>query len=73
MILSELQFKGFRDAAMPLMKWLSENCHPHVTVILDSERAELLEGIAAIRRCPDDDSERILGASESTTRITETQ
>ena len=37
--------KEFEEASRPLMSWLSENCHPHVTVILDSGRSELLESI----------------------------
>jgi len=46
----EQEFKAFREAAMPLMQWLADNRHPHVTVIVDSERAELLEGQANARR-----------------------
>jgi hypothetical protein len=40
----KLQLATFKEAAMPLMQWLVDNCHPHCTVIVDSERAELLEG-----------------------------
>ena len=36
---------GFREAALPLMEWLSRNCHPHMKAILDSEHAELMEGV----------------------------
>lgn len=39
-----------QEAALPLMEWLWENCHPHCTVIVDSERAELVEGLAIVRR-----------------------
>jgi len=46
----EQEFKAFREAALPLMQWLADNRHPHVTVIVDSERAELLEGQANARR-----------------------
>ena len=46
----EQEFRAFREAAMPLMQWLADNRHPHVTVIVDSERAELLEGQANARR-----------------------
>ena len=31
----------------PLIKWLNDNCHPHVTIIIDTTRAELLEGVCA--------------------------
>lgn len=50
MTLSKEQCESFNLAAAPLMQWLRENCHPHVTAIVDSERAECLEGLAAVRR-----------------------
>jgi len=52
MILTKLQIQELREAAIPLMKWLEENCHPHVTVIVDSERAELVEGLAVVLKEP---------------------
>jgi len=52
MILTEEQLKFLREAALPLMQWLAENCHPHVTAIVDSEHVELLEGLATARRQP---------------------
>lgn len=45
--LTEDQIKKFKEAAMPLMKWLAENFHPHTKVIVDSSRAELVEGVSA--------------------------
>lgn len=42
------------------MQWLLENCHPHCTVIVDSERAELVEGLAIVRREPRIDIEEAL-------------
>ena len=45
MILNEQQRKEFEDAARPLMEWMSKNCHPHVTAIVDYSRVELLEGV----------------------------
>jgi hypothetical protein len=50
MILTEEQLKSLREAALPLMQWLHDNCHPHCTVIVDSERAELVEGLAVAQR-----------------------
>ena len=50
MTLSDKQVEEFRNAAIPLMRWLKKNCHPHVKVIVDSERAELLEGLAIALR-----------------------
>jgi len=44
------RLKFLREAALPLMQWLAENCHPHVTAIVDSEHVELLEGLATARR-----------------------
>ncbi len=37
--------KAFEKAVEPLMKWLCENQHPHTTVIVTSNRAELVEGL----------------------------
>jgi hypothetical protein len=36
--------KGFEEAARPLIKWLCENWHPHVKVIVTPVGAELLSG-----------------------------
>jgi hypothetical protein len=35
----------FREACKPLMKYLCENHHPHVKVIIDGTSAELVEGV----------------------------
>lgn len=45
MILTEKQKESFEEAARPLMKWASVNCDPHVKVIVDCGRAELLESV----------------------------
>ena len=37
--------KTFKGAVEPLMKWLCENQHPHTTVIVSENRAELVEGL----------------------------
>jgi hypothetical protein len=34
----------FDAAARPLMDWLAANIHPHASVIVTSEAAELVEG-----------------------------
>ena len=44
------EIETLREAALPLMQWLNDNCHPHCTVIVDSERIELVEGLATARR-----------------------
>lgn len=57
MILTKQQREQFERACGPLMDWLVNNCHPHVTVIVDSQRAELVEGVASIMRRDDDNKE----------------
>jgi hypothetical protein len=37
--------KTFEEAVEPLIKWMSENQHPHTTVIVTGTRAELVEGL----------------------------
>ena len=50
MILTEQQRKELVTAAKPLMEWLGNNCHPHCTVLVDSQVAELVEGLATAHR-----------------------
>ena len=47
------QIEALREAALPLMQWLNNNCHPHCTVMVDSERIELVEGLATAARWDD--------------------
>jgi hypothetical protein len=42
------KMKELEEAAKPLMKFLNDNYHPHVKVIVDTNRAELLEGQMSI-------------------------
>ena len=46
MILDNTKQNEFVEAAKPLMKFLAE-FHPHVTVIISSSSAELLEGVCS--------------------------
>ena len=48
MILTKEQREEFENAARIMMKYLGENHHPHVTVIIDYGRAEILEGSASV-------------------------
>ncbi len=48
MILNELQRIEFEKAARPLIKWLNENCHPHVVALIESGRAELTESVYSV-------------------------
>jgi len=40
---------GFDEVVKPLMKWLSENNHPHMTAIVTGNVAELVEGVQNVR------------------------
>ena len=53
MILTEKQREQFEAVARPLIRWLNENCHPHVHVIVDCTHAELSEGIYSTGRILD--------------------
>lgn len=55
MTLTKDQIYAAQKAAQPLAKWLAENCHPHVTAIVDSTRLEIAEGIATVALGGDDD------------------
>lgn len=46
-MLTKEQQAEFQTLAKPLMKWLNDNLHPHVSVIIDPTRAEVLEGLCA--------------------------
>lgn len=39
----------FEEAVKPLMKWLCENKHPHVTAIVTGNLAQLVEGIESVK------------------------
>jgi hypothetical protein len=39
----------FEKLSRPLIKFLCENFHPHATVIINTDSAELLNGVAAFR------------------------
>jgi len=46
MILTKEQTAAMLEAAKPLMKWLSDNCHPHCEARVEQGSVELTEGIA---------------------------
>ncbi len=48
MTLTKEQIKEFETAAKPLMDFLRK-FHPSIIVIVDSDRAEFLEGVALIK------------------------
>lgn len=43
-LLSHIETNDFESACRPLMKYLCENHHPHVKVIVEGNCAVLLEG-----------------------------
>jgi len=45
MVLNKEQQEEFKKVSRPLMSFLSDNCYPHVKVIIDYCKAELLEGV----------------------------
>jgi hypothetical protein len=47
MIATQEQLREFETITRPVMEWLNRNCHPHVTVIIEPTRTQLLEGICA--------------------------
>lgn len=49
----ELNENKFEELARPMVKYLCENYHPHVTVIITPTSAELLEGLKTINRVED--------------------
>ena len=43
MIIKNDQREQFLELARPLMKWMSENLHPHTRAVISYDRAELDE------------------------------
>lgn len=50
---NEKALAELREAAAPLLKFLNDNFHPHVTVIVTPTSVELSEGIMAIPKIYD--------------------
>lgn len=49
MVLSKEKMNELEKASEPLIKWLNENCHPHVQVNVDCGSAQLFEGVARVK------------------------
>lgn len=43
--MNKSQQEEFMTLAKPLIKFLNDNLHPHVLIVIDNGRAELLEGL----------------------------
>ena len=39
----------FEEAMKPAIKWLNDNGHPHMTILITPTGAELVEGIKIMR------------------------
>jgi hypothetical protein len=39
---------SFEQVVKPVMAWLAKNKHPHMSIIIDSTRAELVEGVECV-------------------------
>lgn len=48
MKLTKKQIEEFEGISKPMIKWLNDNCHPHVTIIVDNSSSELVEGITSL-------------------------
>lgn len=46
-MLNEQQRNEFEAVTRPVIEWLNNNCHPHVSVIVTPTNAELLEGVCS--------------------------
>ena len=46
MTLTEAEVARMREAARPLMEFLSAHCHPHCKAVVDSDSAEIVEVLA---------------------------
>ena len=47
--MNEAQRKEFRKLADQLIKFLNNNGHPHMKVIIDTNHAEIVEGVTAYK------------------------
>lgn len=49
MILTNEQVAEFKAMAGPLIRLLEDSYHPHITVIVTSTGAEIVEGLASVQ------------------------
>ncbi len=48
MVVTEKQRQEFEKLARPMIEWLNNNCHPHCSVNITQDSAELLEGVCVV-------------------------
>jgi hypothetical protein len=56
--------KELFDLASPLIEWINKNYHPHVKIIIDCNRAELVEGVMQINNLYDEEGHRKIRVNE---------
>jgi len=44
-VITEEKEKEFRDLSKPLIDWLLKNYHPHTKIIIETDSAEIVEGL----------------------------
>ena len=40
--------KNFEKVVKPVIEWLQKNMHPHSKVIIENDKAELVEGVSCV-------------------------
>ena len=48
-MMTDEQKAEFEKLSGPLIKWLNQNGHPHMSVLIDNSSAELVEGLMVHR------------------------
>lgn len=46
-----------KELARPLVEYIKKNYHPHTTIIIDVQHAEVLEGVAVAKFYTDESEE----------------
>lgn len=49
MLLTASQIEQIEEASKPLVKFLCDNFHPHVYIIVNPTGAEFVEGLASVK------------------------
>ena len=49
----EMKLRDVENASRPLIKYLNDNYHPHVTAIVTTVSVEILEGVASVPKIYD--------------------
>lgn len=48
MVITKKQHDELHNLSQPLMNWLTDNCHPHCEIHMDSQHLTLMEGITTV-------------------------